>query len=181
MKHILLTLALLTITLKGASAAIMQTGDVAQLQFNGLPILYEWPFDGIDFGDFKMVANTTTSYTLLVEFFPDTLHSTPMLSFTLKDQPWTYNNFDQSIWQDLQGSVQLTVLSGVYDFNYMEIDIVINNIDYKQQFTDAEFQYVPIPPSLYLFLSGIVGIVSFRTKIHNNTINSDRKKRVALS
>ena len=181
MKHILLTLALLTITLKGASAAIMQTGDVAQLQFNGLPILLEWPFDVTDFGDFKMVANTTTSYTLLVEFFPDTLHSTPMLSFNLRDQPWTYNNFDQSIWQDLQGSVQLTVLSGVYDFNYMEIDIVINNIDYKQQFTDAEFQYVPIPPSLYLFLSGIVGIVSFRTKIHNNTINSDRKKRVALS
>lgn len=164
MKYLLLTLTLLTISFKSYSATIMQPGDIAQLQFNGLSIWSVWSFDVGDAGNFKVVSNTQTNYSLLVELFPDSLGSTPIQSFTLENESWAYRNFDQSMWQDVQGSVQLTVLSGIYDFDYMELDVLIDNVNYVQQFTDAEFQYVPIPSALYLFLSGLVGIVSIRTK-----------------
>ena len=150
-----------------AIALTLNTGDVAKLQFDGLTIWGAIP-SVPDSGNIKV--NSADYYavnvTIQVDLYADNYSESPSQTYTITDTPlslsWGYRNIDQSIWNDLQGAVQLTVLDGSFDFEQFEIDIAVNEIGYVQEFSVSEFNLelapVPVPPALWLFGSGLLGL-----------------------
>ena len=174
MRKLLLLVVLSFIYSSTANSVTLDAGDIARLQFDGLEI---WGDYGAgDFGNFKVNSSyfTANNLTLKVELYSNDFSQPPVQSYIISDEPpylpWGSVNIDQTVWQDLQGAVALTVLSGSFDFELFEIDIGINGVNYVQDFYASEFAIVPIPPAIILFISGFIVVATYGCRKNLNSM-----------
>ena len=67
-----------------------------------------------------------------------------------------YRQFTEFHWQDLQGFIELSMGAGSVELDEIMISVAVPGQRYRQVFAVGE---VPIPPALYLFGSGLLGLV----------------------
>jgi hypothetical protein len=170
MKHPIIIGLLLIICASNAVGVTLHAGNTALFEFtdlavwssghNGLPNEGNIKVNGADF--------YADNLTLQVDLFADSLSESPFESFIISDEPgyssWGYRNINPLPWLDLQGVVSISVLSGSFDLQYFEVDLLLNNTFYVEQFNQFDIQEVPLPPSMLLFSSGFLALLRLRVR-----------------
>jgi len=131
--------------------------------FNGLPLVEPGSFHGqagvqvrfannlLDLGDVVRLEMLETSAGSSIPFFSNDF-----------DTPT--NHFGASVvvpvsWQDLQGAILISVLSGSVSLDAIDIQVFRQDGRY---FQTAQFSEVPIPPTLLLMMAGLLSFASLR-------------------
>jgi len=131
---------------------------------------FYWEFDLVYSGDhnisstpqsvFGIIGNgdfiDTNTDLLVLEAYENTLSDSPFYS--------CQNCYGAGVllpvsWQDLQGALSITLLDGSVEIDSLHARVYLDSGEIYSATLDVAS--VPIPPALWLFSSGLVGLISF--------------------
>ncbi|TVT46771.1 MAG: PEP-CTERM sorting domain-containing protein [Denitromonas halophila] len=172
-KSALLTIALTT-CISSANASTLYSGDSAEYSFNSLAFA--------DTASYMAQGGATIQFSgdlldngdaVRLEAFEDAADSSPFYTNTFTNPTdhfgFTYGNR----WQDLNGALKLTVLSGSVNVHSISYQVIAGGNRYI-----SEVQISPVPePSIALMLGAGLLTIIYKTKKHRKTRSPDAAQR----
>lgn len=153
---LLALLALVSICLSAsAQSLILNAGDSYVFDFNGFAFLGTYRFSPAP--TTILLPSLSGSGTMRVEAFENNVSETPIFSGT-SDSLSSPINLGNAAWQDLQGVVRITELSGSTTLNgSFNAQVTVPSVN-SPPYYEVNFQTVPVPePGWFAFGALIVG------------------------